>query len=104
MKNYIQSPQHSKDLYTRPAYNGRWTPVDKIPISKIQIDKSLFAFQNDVSKDEVNYIVENFELSVWHPILLNRNYFLLDGQHRLEVAKRLGLDFIDVIIEDVRIN
>ena len=104
MKNYIQSPQHSKDLYTRPAYNGRWTPVDKIQIAKIQVDKNLFDFQNEVSQSEVEYIIENFELNVWNPVLLNRDYFLLDGQHRLEVAKRLGLDFIDVIIEDDRVN
>jgi ParB-like chromosome segregation protein Spo0J len=32
------------------------------------------------------------------PILVNTDFFLLDGQHRLQVAKKLGLKYVDVAI------
>lgn len=72
----------------------------KFPIEKIKIDKSLFAYQNDVSQSDVLYMLMNFDREVWMPITINKNHYLLDGQHRLALAEQLGLSFVDVVIED----
>lgn len=98
MRNYIPVKKHWLEMcekYDRPYR----MPVLKFPIEKIKIDKSLFAYQNEVSQSEVLYMLMNFDRSVWMPITINKDYYLLDGQHRLEVARQMGLSFIDVIIQ-----
>lgn len=72
----------------------------KFPIEKIKLDKSLFAYQNDVSQSDILYMLMNFDREVWMPITINKNHYLLDGQHRLALAEQLGLSFVDVVIED----
>ncbi|MEK6598994.1 MAG: ParB N-terminal domain-containing protein, partial [Deltaproteobacteria bacterium] len=71
----------------------------RAPIKKIKIDKTLMSFPNDVNDDEVTCMINNFEEDVWEPILINSDYYLLDGQHRLRLAFRTGIKFIDVIME-----
>ena len=85
------------DTFRPPSF----TFVRKVPLSKIKIDKSLFSWQNEVDPSQVDFIVKNFDVDFWMPILVNSDYFLLDGQHRLQVAKRLGLKYIDVVIDDL---
>ena len=101
MKNYIPA-ELWKDSYTNPTIGESFTFVEKVPLSKIKIDKSLFSWQNEVSSSRVDFIVENFDIDFWMPILINSDYFLLDGQHRLQVAKRLKLKYIDVVIDKER--
>lgn len=101
---YIQSPNHWKEMYKRPEFNGKWTSVDCVPLSDIIIDKSLFSNPNDVDYEQVKFILNNFEKELWIPILVNLKYFLLDGQHRLQAARALGLEFIDVIVQDDSID
>jgi len=98
--NYIESPQHWKDMYTNAAVNGEWLPIDRIPIKKIQLNKSLLAFPNEVDTHQVRDMLMNFDQELWIPILVNQDFFLLDGQHRLSVARRMGLKYIDVILEN----
>jgi hypothetical protein len=99
-KEYIASLKHWKDMYNNPAYNGAWKSVDRVPIRKIKIEKSLLAYPNEVDNQEVQYMLANFDSTVWIPVLVNQNFNLLDGQHRLAVAKRMHLKYIDVIVED----
>ena len=99
MRNYIPAKKHWLDMFTKYD-KPYWTPMLKFPIEKIKIDKSLFAYQNDVLQSDVLYMLMNFDREVWMPITINKNYCLLDGQHRLELARQMGLSFIDVIIED----
>ena len=101
MKNYIPV-ELWRTTYTRPQIAESFTFVEKVPLSKIKIDKSLFSWQNEVSPSHVDFIVENFDIDFWMPILINSEYFLLDGQHRLQVAKKLGLKYIDVVIDKER--
>jgi len=87
-------------MYTHPEYKGRWVIVDEVTISKIQIDKKLCSYVNNVDISFVNFIVENFNQELWIPILVNPNHLLLDGQHRLQIAQDMGLEFVDVVVQD----
>lgn len=74
--------------------------MSKTPIEKIKVDKTLFSFQNEVNWIEVEYISKNFEIGAWFPIMVNRDFFLLDGQHRLAAAQRMKLQYLDVVIDN----
>lgn len=96
-RDYIKSPQHWKDASNKyPHLQSK----DKVPIKKIKIDRKLFDFNNTVNMDDVHYMLMNFSKDVWMPITVNKDYYLLDGQHRLALAGLFGLNYIDVIIED----
>lgn len=96
-RDYIKSPQHWKNASNKyPHLRSK----DKVPIKKIKIDRKLFDFNNTVSIDDVRYMLMNFSKDVWMPITVNKNYYLIDGQHRLALARLLGLNYIDVVIED----
>lgn len=96
-RDYIKSPQHWKDMFNK---NLSCKSEDKVLIKKIKIDRKLFAFDNSVNMDDVHYMLMNFSKDVWMPITVNKDYYLLDGQHRLALARLFGLNYIDVIIED----
>lgn len=101
-KEYTPSPFHWKDMWVNASKRDdvwNWVPIDKVRIKKIRIDKSLFAFQNEVDEQQVNHMIDNFEEEVWQPIHINQDYYLLDGQHRLRLAFRTGMKYIDVIME-----
>lgn len=101
-KEYIPSAELWKDMWIKASKRDDvwdWVPIDKVRIKKIKIDKSLFDFQNEVDEEQVSYMIENFEEEVWQPIHVNHDYYLLDGQHRLNLARRTGMKYIDVIME-----
>ncbi len=98
-QKYISSPQYLKNMYSKHV--GTWSVFEKFPICNIQIDSRFFSYHNQIDLENVKRIIDNFNIDMWDPILLNENYYLLDGQHRLEIAKRLNLTHIDVIIQHV---
>jgi hypothetical protein len=102
-QNYIPVKKHWFDMFTKPFKKQYWTPETRVPISKIKIDKDLFSYQNVVSESAVFDIVLNFDDEMWIPITINREYYLLDGQHRLAAAKHLGLEYIDVVIQNTEL-
>src|SRR6266511_1762118 len=97
---YIPSPDYLTDMYLNPSFQGQWVVVTKVSIEKIKVDKSLFSFQNEVDMNEVNYMCKNFHVGAWYPIMVNSDYFLLDGQHRIATAKKMNLKYIDVVIDN----
>jgi hypothetical protein len=99
-KTYIPSPDYLTSMYSNPQFNRRWVVVTKIPIQKIKVDKSLFSFQNDVNWNDVEYMCENFEQGAWYPVMVNPDYFLLDGQHRLAAARKMNLKYIDAVVDN----
>ena len=101
-RKYIPIDPIWKETYARPEIMRAFTLIEKVPLSTIKIDKRHFSWQNDVDFSQVEFILMNFNRDFWMPILVNRDYFLLDGQHRLQVAKRLGLELIDVVIDNYR--
>lgn len=99
MRSYIPVRKHWLEMCTRYD-KSYWTHILKFPIEKIKIDKLLFSFQNEISESAVLYMLMNFDHDAWMPITLNKEHYLLDGQHRLALAKQMGLFYIDAIIED----
>ncbi len=101
--DYIPSPENFKDYRVYKEHPTVFKPTDKFPIEEIKIDKKYFSFPNSVREGDVNYMINNFCLEGWEPIMISKNYFLTDGQHRLEAAKRMGLKYIDVIIVNTKV-
>jgi len=99
-RDYIPAEKHWFDMYTRNFKKKYWEPKLKVPISQIRIDKNLFSYQNQVSKQSVQNMTLNFDRNLWMPITCNKEFYLLDGQHRLAVAEQLSLNYIDVVIQD----
>ena len=99
-RSYIPILNHWYDMYVKNFDKKYWTPKRKVPIRQIKIDRDLCEFKNEVSKWQVLDMLVNFDIELWMPITINKDFCLLDGQHRLSVANQLGLKFIDVVIED----
>ena len=98
--HYIPTRPHWNEMYVKNFDLPYWTPEAKVPIGKIRIDRKRLAFDRPVAKSDVSQMVANFDPEVWMPITVDRDYCLVDGQHRLAVARELGLRFIDVVIEN----
>lgn len=98
MRNYIPVTLWKEAFSQHPSF----TFVERVPLEKIKIDKSLFSWQNEVDPVQVTFITENFDEDFWMPITVNPDYYLLDGQHRLQVARNLGLKYIDIVINGER--
>ena len=96
-RDYIKSSNHLKNVFAK--FNG-FSFENKISIKKIKINRKLFAFDNAVNMGDVCYMLMNFDKVLWAPVTVNTDYYLLDGQHRLALAEKLGLSYIDVMIED----
>ena len=80
-----------------------WVFKQKVKINDIKIDKSLMSFDNPIFDSTLNNIVNNFDQNFWIPITVNNDLYLLDGQHRLEAARRMNLKYIDVVIQNTEL-
>jgi hypothetical protein len=98
--NYIPSPSHFKNYFTYQKYPDIFKPTNKVPVSKIKIDKKQLSYANEISKNCVVEIINNFHIEGWEPIFISPDYYLIDGQHRLAAARKMKLKFIDVVIID----
>jgi hypothetical protein len=98
--DYIPAVEASYKLFTR-FDEPYWVPLRHVLISDIKIDKKLTL--NDVCYETVEIIIEHFDDWQWLPIAINEDGYLLDGQHRLEVAQRKGLKFIDTVVQNSKL-
>lgn len=87
--NYIPSPEHWKEMFNKYDF---YEVKAQVAIDEIKINRTLFDFNNEVGPDAVDYMCNNFALDAWMPITVTEKMFLLDGQHRLACAKKLGLE------------
>lgn len=85
MRNYIPCLEHWKDMFRQYDFF-----IEEIKRKKLM---------NEVCGGDVLYMLLNFSKDVWMPITLDEKNFLIDGQHRLELAKQMGLKYIDVVIQ-----
>ena len=90
---YIPVEKHWLEMYQKYDF---YKVIKRFPVNKIHL-KSL---KNRLDRSEVFHMLMNFDRDVWMPITLNKDYFLTDGQHRLELTKQLGIEFLDVVILD----
>ncbi|MDD3731525.1 MAG: ParB/RepB/Spo0J family partition protein [candidate division Zixibacteria bacterium] len=95
---YIPVKKFHVDSYEHQPLCNSFYVIKKYPIKQIKINKKYFAFQNEVDEEEVIYMLFNFDRKAWEPIMINEKGYLLDGQHRLKLAEKLGLNYIDVVI------
>lgn len=69
-----------------------------IQISKIQIKERKRA----VDFEKVNILAESIRMSgLLHPIVINKEFYLISGLHRLEAFKLLGKEVIPCTIKDI---
>lgn len=100
-KTYIPCPNYFMNFsVVNSATPGFCTPIKKYPIDKIKFNKKYLSFTNKVREEDVNWIINDFHIEGWEPIFLNPKNYLIDGQHRLTAAKRMGLKYMDVVIID----
>lgn len=80
-----------------PAYSAL-TNHTTLPVDSILVG----AYQRDLKEPWVRQIVEKFNESLFEPIHValreDNNYYVVDGQHRLEAARRRGMKTIPVIL------
>lgn len=91
-QKYIESSDSLGDGSTM-----QWQLKSKVPIDTINIDSNNYPNQLDLA--EVIYMMDNFYPSGFHPIRVDKEFNLKDGQHRLKLAKMVGIKFIDVWVE-----
>lgn len=100
-KTYIPCPNYFMNFsVVNSATPGFCTPIKKYPIDKIKFNKKYLSFANTVREQDVNSIISDFYIDAWEPIFLNPKKYLIDGQHRLAAAKRMGLKYMDAVIID----
>jgi hypothetical protein len=92
-KKYV----HCSNVLMGGVTDQLYDVVEKYPIAKIKHDKE--KYPNPVDIREVFDICYNFHPFAFEPIVISRSDELKDGQHRLEVAKWFGWEFIDVFVE-----
>jgi hypothetical protein len=96
--NYIPCDDCFKNYSIFKEHPTIFIPKDKVPIEDIKLSKK---YPNPLIEEEVGYIVDDFCIEGWEPIWIDQNNSLTDGQHRIAAAKRMGLKYVDVIIEDL---
>ncbi|CAN5761501.1 hypothetical protein BH24DEI2_BH24DEI2_26990 [soil metagenome] len=70
--------------------------VEKFPINAIQ---RLPDYPNRLDERWAFRLLVDFSRERWEPITIDPEHYLLDGQHRLWVAERMALSYVDVIID-----
>lgn len=77
-------------MYNRPLY-----------ITSLKTDMS---YQSPVKESQVKKIVKNFDPQKLHTIVVNKRndgqFFVIDGQHRVEALKELGIPTIDSTVHE----
>jgi len=102
IKDYLPVIKSNIDLFTQ-FEKPYWVFEEKVAIDKIKIDKKLMTYDNPIYESTLFDIINCFDNIFWYPITVNMDYYLLDGQHRLEAARRMNLKFIDVVIQNTEL-
>jgi hypothetical protein len=90
-QEYIPSPQHVGKDYIL---------IEKFPIEGIETGRDLSEQQNKIDYNRISEMWDSFDQKLWEPLLIDTEHHLLDGQHRIELAKMMRLRYIDVIIKN----
>lgn len=73
----------------------------KLSVNKLKTDMS---YQSPVKDAQVKKIVKDFDPQKLHTIVVNRrndmNFYIIDGQHRVEALKELGIPLIEATVHE----
>jgi len=75
-----------------------WRLIEKYPIIKIKYNQN--NYPNPINHRQIIEMVDEFHPFGFHPIRINKDGILQDGQHRLKFAQLCCLKFIDVFMEE----
>jgi hypothetical protein len=87
---------HSSDSLGDPSKIG-WKLFEKFPIHDIQYNP--VDYPNELDLSLVIHMITEFYPFGFHPIRIDKNFKLRDGQHRLKFAQLCNFKFIDVWID-----
>lgn len=93
-RDYLPAPKHTMTLMHK-GFEGYHTAILKVPINQIKRPNS---YPNELDEREAFRILMEFDRERWDPVYIDPEYNLLDGQHKLWVAKQMGYHFIDAIM------
>lgn len=96
----FSKPNYIPILYEFPSYKLIGHIERKVSIYKLRVDKKRLAYANDVCDSTVDNIVNNFHIEGWEPIWVDPEYYIRDGQHRFAAARKMGIEFLDVLMID----
>jgi hypothetical protein len=86
--------------YDRRLLDEHVSKIEHIPLSDVQVDP---AYQRPLREGKLAEILRDFDASELTAIVVSRRsdgtYWVLDGQHRCEVMRRLGRS---VVLADIR--
>jgi len=95
-RDYIPARKLLYPIFQSLAVKGLYEIRLKFPISEIKYDKRLFV--NELSHPCVLEMLLNFDREYWDAVMISEDAYLVDGQHRLAVAKLMGIKYIDAVI------
>jgi hypothetical protein len=80
-----------------PKSEMRWVPVNRLSVDE-RYQRSL---ETRAGQKLIGRIVEGFRWSAFHAILItpsDHGWRIIDGQHRVEAARRLGIDEVPAVV------
>ena len=93
---YMPAPEFVMEFNSRhKAFETHQKPIYKVPIEQLTRPET---YPNELDEREAFRILAYFDRSRWEPVYIDTKYNLLDGQHRLWVAKKMGYYFIDAFM------
>jgi hypothetical protein len=84
---------HTSDVFGNRAEVG-YKLIEKFPINQIKHNPA--TYPNQLNLSEVIYMMYEFYPSGYHPLCIDGDNNLLDGQHRLKLAEMCCIDYVDV--------
>lgn len=75
--------------------------IVKVPLSQITIREGKLIECTHSNIDEMVKSIERNNGEILQPIIIDQNYVLIDGEVRLEAAKKLGHEYINCIVSDI---
>ncbi len=94
---YVPVVKRNIDFFTGLPGDENYS-VRKVSLDKIKVDTRRMAYPNVPSLDEALHLIQYFDIENWLPIRLDDEYYLLDGQHRMIIARLLGLKYLDAVM------
>jgi len=107
-QNYLKRVKYiACEYYTLPFFLSdqnsdiklNWFFKSKVEIEKIKLPQNPLKTRDWLDKETMNNIVNNFYPSAWGAVRVSPKMEVLDGYHQVIAAQKLGLKYLDIIID-----